>query len=224
MASLGLNIHIDKENATPHIGKGESIKFASNKGNKGLSQATPRKALYDVNKDTTNVTSLKSMQNGGFLKPMADAMQPAAKLSVRPANQVNTSLVNKDKVKRSSLKENKILHKKEATPSMHPTSSKASKLKKKASKKSTPNPFEEDGYDSDTIWPRAERLSTHMHKILAWRPPCLLGNDIESDTDGSLSEEEIPDQIIVGSPSNLMEMPEMDMASILASLPDPEKP
>ena len=55
--------------------------------------------------------------------------------------------------------------------------------------------------DSDTIWPKAERLSTHIHSIFTWRPSCLAANDYESDSDGNLSEEEIPDQIIMERPA-----------------------
>lgn len=210
--ATGLNIHIDKENATPS--------FFPNKGGKGiLTQATPRKALNDVNKDTSRPILVKtSWKEETFTKPSAESFKP-----LREKINANQS-TNVAPPKKMSQQKN--IQKKEGKTSQHPSSTKASKQKKKVQMPDPP-PAEEDGYDSDTIWPRSERLSTHLQSLLAWRPSCFAGNDYESDLDNSLSEGEIPDQIIIEKPQGynpFMDMPEFDMESILASLPDPEEP
>ncbi|RUS79546.1 hypothetical protein EGW08_012676 [Elysia chlorotica] len=215
--ATGLNIHIDKENATPS--------FVPSKGGKGLfSQATPRKALYDVNKDMTRPLALKSTWNEGFTKPSADTYQPARKKTITPMAH------KKESHKKLSMQKNQEnIQKKEVNPQQHPTSSKASKPKKKVKKPEPVFDEEDDGFDSDTIWPRAERLSSHLTSILAWRPSCFVGNDHDSDLDLSLSDGEMgmPEQIIIGPPKPdgpFESLPDIDMASMLADLPDPEKP
>ena len=44
-----------------------------------LAQATPRKALYDVNKDMTRPLPMKSSLNEGFTKPSTDRHRPVRK-------------------------------------------------------------------------------------------------------------------------------------------------
>ncbi|GFR98496.1 hypothetical protein ElyMa_002770400 [Elysia marginata] len=193
--ATSLNIHIDKENATPS--------FIPNKGGKGLlTQATPRKALYDVNQDRTGPNLQRSnWKDEGFTKPTAETLKPLRKKS-------NTPLATKPvSTKKVLLQENKNAEKKEVKPTQQPASTKTSKPKKKVIKKPAPTPDEEDGYDSDTIWPRSERLSTHIHSILSWRPSCFMGNDLDcDDLDSSLSDVEIPDQIIMEKPPAFMDI------------------
>lgn len=40
--------------------------------------------------------------------------------------------------------------------------------------------------DFEDIWPKADRISTYLHNIIAWRPPCF---QIHPDSDSEVEEE-----------------------------------
>lgn len=47
--------------------------------------------------------------------------------------------------------------------------------------------------DDESIWPRKDRVSTYVHRILSWRPPCLFGLSPQSDNE----EEEIRERRLI---------------------------
>lgn len=188
MASLAFQPFVDKENAG-------SIGARPNKGqtggglgkvfNKGNAFATPRRALGDVgNKTIDNGTSHKQiqkptvipLQNKG-LQMKSSNIQP---LSSRSGNVMQKPTVNEN-IKKKVLCSTKVTTKPESISHRKSDVEDIEYMH-------IPNEEEDDFED---IWPKSERISTYIKKLVNWRPPCLFGDlPVSEDEDEETEERE----------------------------------
>ncbi|XP_076103707.1 uncharacterized protein LOC143072583 [Mytilus galloprovincialis] len=174
MASLAFQPYVDKENAgsfgvRPNKGQiGGGLGKVFNKGNE-QSLVTPRRALGDVNRD------LKAVNNGPGLKPMQKPsglplqskglqmksanIQP---LTGRSGNIMQKPSVNEN-LRKKSISTNKV------TVKIEPVHK---RLAEDIEHMHIPKEEEDDFED---IWPKSDRISTYLNKLVRWRPPCLFG-------------------------------------------------
>ena len=61
--------------------------------------------------------------------------------------------------------------------------------------------------DFEDLWPKKERVSTYIEKLISWRPPCLFGIHAISD-----DEEEVDEEKRI-----------QDMMDLIDSLPKPSE-
>lgn len=187
MASLAFQPFVDKENAG-------SIGVRPNKGqtggglgkvfNKGNAFATPRRALGDVgNKTIDNGTSHKQIQKPSVIPLQNKGLQMKSSnvqpLSSRSGNVMQKPTVNEN-IKKKVLCSTKVTTKPEPISHRKPDVEDIEYMH-------IPNEEEDDFED---IWPKSERISTYIKKLVTWRPPCLFGDLPESDDDEDEETEE----------------------------------
>ncbi|XP_005089809.1 uncharacterized protein LOC101862232 [Aplysia californica] len=221
MAAIGFEVHVDKENATPAavFNKGSVLKGFGPRRDKKLTQPTPRKALFDVNNDQQLSKKVGLGKESGLSGELSKPNKPGLKISSGVENKT-------DEVKKPEAK--KVFRKKLPKKTKEPEAdNKPPKVQPSISTKqpspSYPDPSipeDDEEYDSDSIFPRTERLSTYVDKLFSWRPPCLFGliPDSESDlSDPNLSS----DSLDIPMPEPEVEaMPEADLFSLLVPLPE----
>ncbi|XP_041370547.1 uncharacterized protein LOC121384295 isoform X2 [Gigantopelta aegis] len=212
MAALQFQIHTDQENLGSHVTapKGHQRTVSGIRGKTFQSgtpyvNPTPRKALGDVN---CNRGPPLSGKPPAPLKPLANKS-----VTKKPVQNI---------LKQSGLqKENKglgvkVKHSSENRQSKHGQKEGNKKLKCSAPEvihitaeqrlppadvdeieKMPVAPKTED--DFEDIWPKKERVSTYIEKLISWRPPCLFGvhaySDEEEEEDGEKRLKEMMDLI-----------------------------
>jgi len=174
MASLAFEVHVDKENDTPvavftKSGGGGGLK-AIGPQSKRFAQPTPRKALNDVN---------------NFAVPLK---KPGLKIAKGFENQIKKPEPEMKKKKTQKLKDVQVDKKPPKTVVTNVTVTKKQPSPVVVHQPSLPD---DEEYDSDSIFPRSQRLSTYVGKVFSWRPPCLFGAAIlNSDEESDISDEE----------------------------------
>ncbi|XP_059159324.1 uncharacterized protein LOC131943310 isoform X2 [Physella acuta] len=227
MAALGFEVHVDKENAPSILHtKGSALKSFGLRNNGKLAQPTPRKALFDVNQDPRgpvgkNFNSIDIKHNEKLFNPVKP------KVSSGVENHPQGPGIKKSETRKTPAQHSHRKSLKNTKNELPPVISATTKKVTRKPPVIQQQPDNDDcEYDSDTIFPRSERLSTYVDKLLAWRPPCLFGTIPDSDTDCS-EPEEIMHEEICEMPVSFVPVPEfleMDLENLMDELPPLEIP
>ncbi|CAL1525945.1 unnamed protein product [Lymnaea stagnalis] len=220
MSALGFEVHIDKENATPAalFNKGGTLKSFGSINNGRHIQPTPRKALIDVNNDARGQLG-KDFGTNASKEMLFNSVKPCTKMSTGIENlQHGPHMKKPDSKKTLSLQQphgKGLKHHKEF--GLQPSTKKPERRQKR---QHPPTHISDEEYDSDTIMPRHERLSTYVDKLLAWRPPCLFGTIPDSESDNE--PDDLLNDDIINIPLTMIEVPqfnETDLDNLIEDLP-----
>jgi len=222
MSSLAFRVHFDKENDTPAalMGKGAGTLKSFGPRQKQFVQPTPRKALFDVNNELQ--LSSNKFVRGKDVK-LQQPMKKSSTSALRISKGGENTFVKKPELKNGST--NKIRNKTKGPVLKAPKVSSLVNTKPAPlaqHKLAPPVPLDEE-YDSDSIFPRSERLSTYVGQLFSWRPPCLFGSIPDSEESDMSDDEDLYDILDLPVP-DLPEVVEMDddIFSSMVPLPVPE--
>uniref|UniRef100_A0A0B6ZM26 Uncharacterized protein n=1 Tax=Arion vulgaris TaxID=1028688 RepID=A0A0B6ZM26_9EUPU len=227
MSFVGFEVHVDKENDVPSINKRGALKHVGLNGDRGkLQQTVTRKALLNVINEPANLASRGL--GGKQLSLAKDGISNSVKSSSKILSGAENRPVNTDNKKQHCHK----------TPSLQGVKvsdnagSHSSKVKSVEAPKKLQAPLKplsvvnDDDYDSDSIFPTSERLSSYVSKLLTWRPPCLFGALPNSESDNSDLEELPEDDILLDMPLPISTVPDFSTADLVHFMTEfpPTKP
>nr|KAI8769886.1 hypothetical protein BgiMline_001909 [Biomphalaria glabrata] len=213
MSALSFAVHNDKENVG--VSKGINLKSIGSK-NKGIHvQPTPRKALIDVNHDSrVSLGVLNSFTKESHLYPL----KAHPKVSSGVENIPQGTSIKKIEAKKTPKLQTKVLkNSKENSTSVNVD------VKPKKKHTITPQPPASTSDDEEeSIFPKSQRLSSYVDKLLTWRPPCLFGtipdSEPESDNDDALMDKLVNTPVLFPEVA-LPEFSEQDLDLMIDLLP-----
>jgi len=229
MSALGFEVHIDKENDTPvpgMINKGGPLKHFGREA-KGKVQPTPRKALYDVNQEPANAQALRNLGRNKLDSSstvLRDGCTSTFKPLLKVAKDAENDPLGAHNKKQDSKKTPAIQKKELKGTEIHPPKHKSVRAEKPKPSKPRENVADEE-YDSDSIFPRSERLSSYVDKLLVWSVPCFFKAPLDSESECSDVEELLQDDILLEMPPVMpvvTEFSDADLDILIRDLPLPK--
>lgn len=188
MASLAFQPFVDKENAgsigvRPNKGQaGGGLGGLGKVFNKGNDLVTPRRALGDVGNKTANKgPSLQPMQKPSI--PLQNKGLQMKSVNIQPLSNRSAN-IQKPTVNESLKK--KVVCSSKVPVKVEPVNCKISEIED-IEHMHIPETEEDDFED---IWPKSERISTYIKKLVNWRPPCIFGDLPDSEEEDSEESEQ----------------------------------